>query len=324
MMTERVIGLPIPRGIDAKGANLNSRIEIDWSPKRAAYERIQATCPAPLEQAWAYGDSIAAMSTNEIRRASVMFEGSPVATIQTAERRLPAGFNLVRLTRGPVTARPELLPDIARALRAEYPRLSRNLMFWMPDVIGGADAMRPIGKRMMTTGYTTAWLDIRPDPAILRANLRGNWRNALAQAEADAPKIADDRRQREIENFVTGYLKDRRAHKYSGPSGILVRRIADTFRKDTFLLQALDHGDVIAATLFLRHGASATYYLSWTTNLGRERNAANLLLWQGLIRLRDAGVKWLDLGGMDARAPGLARFKLGLGADAVTYSGTWF
>jgi hypothetical protein len=303
---------------------LNSRIEIDWSPKRAAYERIQAACPAPLEQAWAYGDSIAAVSTNEIRRAIVMFEGSPVATLQTAERWLPAGFKLIRLTRGPVTAHPELLPDIARALRAEYPRLTRNLLFWMPDAIGGADAMRPIGKRMMTTGYTTAWLDLQPPPDILRANLRGNWRNALAQAEADAPKITDDRRQREIENFIAGYLKDRRTQKYSGPAGILVRRIAETFRKDTVLLQALDHGDVIAATLFLRHGASATYYLSWTTSLGRERNAANLLLWQGLIRLRDAGVKWLDLGGMDARAPGIARFKLGLGADAVTYSGTWF
>jgi hypothetical protein len=27
---------------------------------------------------------------------------------------------------------------------------------------------------------------------------------------------------------------------------------------------------------------------------------------------------------MGARGPGIARFKLGLGADAVTYSGTWF
>jgi lipid II:glycine glycyltransferase (peptidoglycan interpeptide bridge formation enzyme) len=81
---------------------------------------------------------------------------------------------------------------------------------------------------------------------------------------------------------------------------------------------------VIAASLFLRHGASATYYLSWTTNHGHERNAAHLLLWQGALSLREAGVKWLDLGGMDARGPDIARFKLGLGADAVTYSGTWF
>lgn len=303
---------------------MNSRIEIDWTPKRAAFDKVQTACPAPLEQAWLYGDSIAGVSNNDIHRAIVTAGGSPVAALQTAERKLPGGLNLVRLTRGPVTATPALLPDIAKAIRADYPRLSRNLLFWMPDVIDGAAAMRPIGKRKMTTGYTTAWLDLQPDPDALRANLRGNWRNALAQAETDAPKIRDDRRQREIENFIAYYLKDRRAQKYSGPSGILVRKITETFKKDTLLLQALDHGDVIAASLFLRHGTSATYYLSWTTNHGRERNAAHLLLWQGAIRLRDAGVKWLDLGGMDARAPGIARFKLGLGADAVTYSGTWF
>lgn len=303
---------------------MNSRIEIDWSPKRAAFEKVQSVCPAPLEQAWLYGDSIAAVSGTEIHRAIVTSDDAPVATLQTAERRLPAGFNLVRLTRGPVTARADLLPGMARALRADYPRLSRNLLFWMPDIIDGDAAMRSIGKRKMTTGYTTAWLDLQPDEEALRANLRGNWRNALAQAETDAPKIRDDRRQREIEKFVAGYMKDRRAQKYSGPSGPLVQTIADTFKKDTLLFQALDHGDVIAASLFLRHGTSATYYLSWTTNLGRERNAAHLLLWQGALRLRGAGVKWLDLGGMDARAPGIARFKLGLGADAVTYSGTWF
>ena len=90
------------------------------------------------------------------------------------------------------------------------------------------------------------------------------------------------------------------------------------------LIRALDHGDAIAASLFLRHGTSATYYLSWTTELGREKNAAHLILWNGVTRLRQAGIRWLDLGGMDARAPGLARFKLGLGANAVTCSGTWF
>ena len=298
---------------------MNSPIENDWSPKRAAFDKVQSACPAALEQAWLYDDSIAGVSDNEIHRASITADGGSVATLQTAEPRPPAG-----LTCGPVTVHADLLPELVKAVRADYPRLSRNLLFWMPDIIGGAAAMRPIGKSQMTTGYTTGRLNLQPDPDTLRANLRGNWRNALSQAEADTPKISDDRRQRKIENFIAYYLKDRRAQKYSGPSGILVRTITDTFKKDMFLLQALDHGDVIAASLFLRHGASATHYLSWTTNHGRERNAAHLLLWRGALSLREVGVKWLDLGGMGARGPGIARFKLGLGADAVTYSGTWF
>lgn len=311
-------------GINGAGTELNSAIAIDWTPTRAIYAKTQDDGPAPLEQSWAYGDAIAAVSANEIWRGVVELDGTPAATVQTAEKRLPGGLNLVRLTRGPVLARPELLSDIVKAIRADYPRFSRNLLFWMPDTVDAAIEMRPIGKRQMTTGYTTAWLDLRPEPDILRAHLRGNWRNALTQAETRPPKVRLDQRGRETEDFIAEYLRDRRAHKYSGPSASLVRAIADSFAKDVFLLQAIDHGDVIAASMFLRHGRSATYFLSWTTDHGRERNAAHFLMWDGIARLREAGVYWLDLGGMDARAPGIARFKLGVGAAPVTASGTWF
>ena len=306
------------------GTDLNSAIAIDWTPKPATYTETQDDCAAALEQSWAYGDALIVVSTNDIRRGVVEIEGAPVATVQTAEKRLPGGLNLVRLTRGPVLARPELLPDIAKAIRASYPRFSRNLLFWMPDTVEAAAVMRPIGKRQMTSGYTTAWLDLRPEPDILRANLRGNWRNALAQAEAKPFKLHLDQRGRNTEKFVAEYMRDRRVHKYSGPSASLVRAIAGSFARDVFLLQAIDHGDLIAASMFLRHGRSATYFLSWTTDHGRDRNAAHLLLWDGIARLRKAGVYWLDLGGMDARAPGVARFKLGVGAAPVTASGTWF
>lgn len=328
MMTDRLIGLAIAKGINGAGAELNAElngtVSIDWTPKQAVYVRTQDACPAPLEQSWQYGDAIADVSANDVWRGVIDIDGEPVATVQTAERRLPGGLKLVRLTRGPVMARPEFLGDTVDAIRADYPRWSRNLLFWMPDLIDPAPAMRGIGKRPMTTGYTTAWLDLRPEPETLRANLRGNWRNALSQAETAPPKIRLDQRGRDTDEFIAEYLNDRRARKYSGPSASLVRAIAKAFGKDVYLLQATDHGDVIAASLFLRHGKSATYFLSWTTEHGRARNAAHFLMWDGIVRLKSAGVSWLDLGGMDARAPGIARFKLGVGAAPVTASGTWF
>lgn len=311
-------------GIDAAGTDLNSDITIDWEPKRAAFVKAQNDGPAPLEQSWAYGDALATVSNNDIWRGVIDIDGAPVATVQVAERRLPTGLRLVRLTRGPVVAEAQYLSDAIAVIRADYRRWSRNLVFWMPDVVDPVPIMRRIGKRPMTTGYTTAWLDLRSDTEQLRADLRGNWRNALNQAETSPPEIRLDQRGRDIDLFIAEYLKDRRAQKYSGPSSTLVRAIAEAFGKDIFLLQALDHGDVIAASLFLRHGRSATYYLSWTTSHGRERNAAHFLMWEGIARLKEAGVRWLDLGGMDARAPGIARFKLGVGAAPVTTSGTWF
>lgn len=315
-------------GINAAETDLNAQMvsetTIDWNPKQAAFDRVQNACPSPLEQSWQYGDAIAEVSANEIWRGVVQVNDKPVATVQTAERRLPGGLNLVRLTRGPVLTDPKLRTDVIGAIRADYPRFSRNLLFWMPDMTDASTDMRSIGKRPMTTGYTTAWLDLRPEPDQMRGNLRGNWRNALTQAEDNPPKTRLDRRGRDTEHFIDEYLRDRRTQKYSGPSAPLVRAISESFGKNAYLMQATDHGDIIAASLFLRHGKSATYFLSWTTGHGRERNASHYLLWKGILELRGAGVYWLDLGGMDARAPGIARFKLGVGAEPMTTSGTWF
>jgi len=217
-------------GIDAAGTDLNSEIVIDWEPKCSAFVRAQNDGPAPLEQSWAYGDAIAAASNNDIWRGVIDIDGTPVATVQTAERRLPTGLKLVQL----------------------------------------------------------------------------------------------DQRGRDTDLFIAEYLKDRRAQKYSGPSSPLVRATAEAFGKDIFLVQALDHGNVIAASLYMRHGNSATYSLSWTTNHGRERNATHFLIWEGITQLKEAGVSWLDLGGMDARATGIAHFKLCVGAAPVTTGGTLF
>ena len=230
MMTNRLIGLSMVTGIDAAGTDLNSEIVIDWEPKCAAFVRTQNDCPAPLEQSWAYGDAIAAVSNNNIWRGVIDIDGTPVATVQTAERRLPTGLKLVQL----------------------------------------------------------------------------------------------DQRGRDTDLFIAEYLKDRRAQKYSGPSSPLVQAIAEAFGKDIFWVQALDHGNFIAASLYMRHGKSETYDRSWTTNHGRERNATHFLMWEGIKQLKEASVSWLDLGGMDARATGIAHFKIGVGAAPVTTGGTWF
>lgn len=286
---------------------------IDWSAPRALFDTLQFDIPAPLEQSWNYGEAINAASFNDVRRGVVEIDGEPIAALQTVERKLPIALNLVRLTRGPVSAQAGLLDAFAKSLRSNYPRWSRNILFWMPDVADADGPMRSIGKRPMTSGYTTAWLDLSPPEEELRRRLRGNWRNALSRAENNDMMIRVSWRMEEVEPFIAHYVRDRKAQKYSGPSANFVRLLADRFGRDVILIRALDHGDAIAASLFLRHGTSATYYLSWTTELGREKNAAHLILWEGVTRLKKDGVRWLDLGGMDARAPGLARLSSVLG-----------
>ena len=317
-----------PGGIDGKGADLNAPLTLDWSPSPDAYDRILSRGAVPLEQAWHYGEAIAAVSRNGIRRAIVFRDGDPVGALQVAERILPAGIRLVRIVRGPVIpdAAAATPGEIARAIRAGFPRWSRTLLFWMPD-LPPEDAGRtltPIGKRPMTAPYATAWLDLSASPEELRKRLRGNWRNQLRKAEANPPDVWNRSRPADIDRFVAGYASERRRLRYRGPDEALARCIFDRFGRQALLLQAVSSGTTIASALFLRHHGSATYYLSWTRPEGREKSFSNYLIWQGILLLKKSGTGWLDLGGLNAAAPGVASFKLGTGAQPKITSGTWF
>lgn len=312
-------------GINRRERVLNAGNSIDRTPHRTLYDEIQLDFPVPLEQAWSYGDAIAATSCNRISRAIIEIGGLPAATAQAAERSLPRGLTSVRLTRGLSVPHPAHLTMVLNGLRAHWPRTRGRLLFLMPDV-SQEDArplLRAIGKRPMTSGYTTAWLDLRPDADELLQAMRRNWRGALNKGRAEAPTVRVSWRKADIEEFVSTYLQDRRRNRYSGPPARFVRALSEAFGRDMQLFRAFERGEAVAAALFIRHGRSSTYYLSWTTDRGREINAAHVLLWEAISTLRNAGIRWLDLGGIDAHAAGLARFKLGFGAPPVTYSGTW-
>ncbi len=304
-------------------------LTFDWSPARNAYERILAQGPAPLEQDWNYGEALATVSRNDVRRALICRKGVPVAAVQAVHRRLPAGLRLVRIVRGPVVPPGDagVSPgEIGRAVRAEFPRWSRTLLFWMPDLSPdrAQDALRPIGKRPMTTAYSTAWADLSPAPDELRKRLRGNWRNQLKKSEAAGLEVRSQSPPPDIDRFVAGYVADRRRLGYRGPDEPVVHCLFSAFGKNALLLQARSSGTTVAAALFLRHAGSATYFLSWTTPAGRQLCAANLLIWRGMLHLRRDGIRWLDIGGLSAAAPGIAAFKLGIGIQPKIISGTWF
>ena len=91
------------------------------------------------------------------------------------------------------------------------------------------------------------------------------------------------------------------------------------------ILKAEAQRELVAGMLFLRHGRSATYHIGWSNAQGKRGGAHNLLMWQAMLRLKAAGVRWLDLGGIATdHGVGLARFKLGTGATVSRLCGTYF
>ncbi len=286
---------------------------------------------SPLEQSWAYGEAVARGRGWTTGRFLARDGQGERALLQVSLRKVLGAATLVRLVRGPLWLGPAPSPDellpLCAAIRDSYrPRRLRPLL-WTPELpeAPASDALfRRLGLRPMVTGYSTAWLDLRRSESALRAGLHGKWRNSLKAAEGAGLDVALGEPDA-LDWLLERHERQRRRRRLVARDREFVKAMAsaDGGGAAPCVARARLDGRPLAAALFLRHGASATYELAWSGPEGRRYEAQSLALWRGLLELKRQGVAWLDLGGLTPDAPGLARFKLGLGAEPVTLAGTY-
>lgn len=285
-----------------------------------------------LEQSWAFAEAIAAERGHEIWRAVVCQGDAAIGVVLAVVRRLPFGFRLVRVLRGPLWSGdpppPETQSEVYRALRAKWRPHRRGFLFVTPELMDNAKAqsiLRAAGFRRTVTGYSTIWLDLSRTEEALRAGLDGKWRNALSAAERTTLKIDFSRDGSSLDWLMAQHDAFRRDRRFSASPGRFLKTVHDGLPEtNRLVVRALQGKDPVAGALFLRHGTCATYEVGWAGDKGRETNAMNRILWEGMLALKSDGVGALDLGGVDGmRASGVARFKLGLGGELTTLCGTW-
>ncbi len=287
-----------------------------------AWRRLMGAAERPaLQQSWGYGVAVGGQG-HAVMRAGLSDGGRCLALAQVVRRRLPGGWGLGMLLRGPVWLEP---PDPEREavaidrLRAE---LGRTLLLWQPDDADAAE--RRAGWRRVWTGPSTAWLDLTQPAAQLRRRLDGKWRNMLVRAEATSMSAVEAIGGSHFEWLVEANERQRLAVGYRGPGAGFIRALAANGRRGMMALIARHEGESVAGVLLARHGRAATYYAGVTTAAGRELRAHHRLLWEGVLRLQRAGCTALDLGGIDTvTSPGIARFKLGLGGTPLTLAGSY-
>jgi hypothetical protein len=309
-------------------------VTLDWHGARQPdWDRLIEAMPrSTLEQCWAYGAAAEVAQSHTVRRALIRDGEAAVGLVQVLEKPLLGLVRVAEILRGPLWL--PHTPAAARqaglaAIRAAFGLRQRRLLLWMPEMPQSPEstaALRALGMRPMLTGYSSAWLDLTRSPDQIRAGLDGKWRNALRHAERSRLKAQVSRGGRALDWLLERHDAFRRARRFRAPSPQLVKGFAAAARRksDVVIATAALGSELVAGALFLVHGTSATYYVGWSGPEGRRHEAQNLLLWRGIAALRDGGVAALDLGGIDTRrAPGIARFKLGLGGELFTLAGTW-
>ena len=292
--------------------------ESDW---RRQFERVPRT---NLFQSWEFGEAMRRAEGQAPLRAYLYAKGLHIGLVQGFRVRRLGVFSFVRVLRGPLFFQPTP-PDI-HAIAVQHIRKAHPLarLTWstvMPEIAEAevwdkATAARGLNRVM--DGYETAWLDLRRSADSLRAGLKQKWRNQLAKAEEAGLSIEPSE---ETGWLLEKYEQQRRQRRYAGPSAALIGALPP---ETAFTLIAKRNGSPVAGVHFLLHGPDATYQVGWSGEDGRAANAHNLLLWQGVLTLKKRGVRWLDLGGLDAeKMPGIAHFKQGLGGEAFRCAGVY-
>ena len=269
--------------------------------------------PLPLPQSEGFARALATLGrTAEIES----LQGSGQVLIVTRTIR-PLG-RLRVASRGPVFRADATADDRIAGLRAAR-------LHGLDAETGDGGVLRRAGFVQVMTPATVAVLTVHADPDAQLAQAGAKWRNAARQGLAAGLRIRQHllcpTRDRWLLDADTG---QQRAKRFRALPHALSLAFAQSNPGDALVLTAREGGTAVAAMLFLRHGAAATYQIGWSGPRGRTLRAHHALLVDACRRLAAIGVTQIDLGTIDtANAPGLARFKLGSGAAARTLGGTW-
>lgn len=298
---------------------------IDWNDCTfGQWEALLARCKRPtLLQTWQYGVAMAKVEGWKADFGIIHFEGKPVGLVQAQTRKWTPFLTTCRIYRGPLWIYDEIPGEMLKLvlgmIRQRYQlRHGHPLMFHpeLPDDPATRQRMSATGFRRWSEGYETVWLDLTSGPDALHAGLHGKWRNQLRQAERHNLVLETEASAgKQFEWLMEHYLEDKIARQYQGPSPAFLRAMhsASPDKSPLVVLRALHGGKPVAGVLLVRHGRAATYQVGWTDERGRAVRAHHFLLWQSVLWLIKHGHTAFDLGGINEKTPGIARFKTRMG-----------
>lgn len=287
-----------------------------------------------LPQCFAYAQAMGRTHGHVPRLGLISREGEPIGLVQILERRTIKIFHQRQMHRGPLWldgVEPDLetLEATFRQLRRACPDNPLNRASLLPELAARPeteDMLRRCGFRRFGPGYRTVWLDLTRNEETLRAGLARDWRQRLKGAEKAGHAIDLDWEAKNLPWLMKQEHEQAVAKQFRPMTGPLAVRIRNALVKNDGVLiaAALNGKDPVASGLFYRHGTSATYQIGWAGEAGRKTGAMRLVLWRAALALKERGVKWLDLGGINPEtAPGVTEFKLGTGGQAIETAGLY-
>jgi lipid II:glycine glycyltransferase (peptidoglycan interpeptide bridge formation enzyme) len=289
-----------------------------------------------LLQTWEYAEASSRARGLQVCRLLFETHGEIVGAAQGFMREIPfIGGGAIVINRGPIWRRNtedlSRLAGILTALREYWVRKKGMYLRISPAIKAGEVSellFQEAGYQL--AGHSRPWISARLDLSktekTLRNSLRNNWAASLKKAEAagisiecgpEEPLFAQIRREfeelfraKEFQSTVTPeFLKN-------------FQELADN-RQKLWSFTAAHNGRAFGGIALARYGSVCEYLVGAVKDEGKRFNVGQLLLWSAVLKAKEQGYRYFDLGGMDPEGTpkGVLYFKQGLKADPYTYIG---
>lgn len=304
-------------------------------------ELLDQFADANFYQTHAFGS--VSWGEHQVRHLAFLRSGHPVAGAQVRVKKLPMlGLGVAYLRWGPCIQKRDqpwpthLFREVLAALVDEFAFRQRLLLRVIPNIYqddpSASDALAILAeagfaKADASPPYRTIRVDISPEPAALRKSLDQKWRNQLNGAERNQLIVQtgdDDALFAEFLRLYDEMMARKQFHSTVDPRAF--RRIQAALPTSHRMRISVCYKDQVpqCAIICTGVGSSGIYLLGATSNEGMKSKGSYLLHWNMMLRLRDLGCRWYDLGGINPETnPGVYHFKSGMGGRDSSMLGTF-
>lgn len=306
------------------------QVEVDRATPAEWSQMLDLFDDANIYQTFAYGE--VRWGGKNLSHLVLKQDGDVLALAQLRVLRpTPFKFGIAYLRWGPLCERrgrpmdPEVLTKMAHALEEEYVRKRRLFLRILPNAFAGSlraealeSAFNRFDREPRTPGNAqrTFLLDLAPTLELLRSSLDKKWRNQLTRSEKNNLEVTAGNGWDEYRRFGLIYDQMRKRKSFESTLdftefGRIQEHLTQRHRMQVLICE--QKGIPVAGLVASAMGDSGIYLLGATGDEGLNSKGAYLLQWSLVKWLKENGVRWYDLGGIDPEGnPGVYHFKRGL------------
>jgi dTDP-4-amino-4,6-dideoxygalactose transaminase len=296
-------------------------------------------------QAWEYGAAKEQAEGWKPWRLLVSDQqGKPIGLVQVLTRGLGSLAGAARLNRGPLLVggyAPHCETSLKLAVLWVFLREARRrrwlLLQAAPELSAGDEArsgMQALGFRELDIPASASGrLSLQTDVQALLMKLNGKWRNSMRKGEKLGVQVhLETATGKGLEILIQRYSELQQDRRFSGLTEPLIRSLAAQPRSGlwhfnlffAFASERSSGEDPVGVLVSVRAGDTSTYLIGVANDQGRQLQANSVMLWAAILRAKEDGCAWFDIGGLNETTPkGVAEFKRGLNADPYDLVGDW-